>query len=411
MNLLTFYLVIFTIEILFESFLEILNLVKASSSSDTPDFFKNHISDAIFRKSVRYTVSKGKFSLFSMFINSAVLLLFIFTGLFGKIEYLLENSGLNQWISGILFIYITFFLFTVLLLPLKIYSEFVIEKKFGFSKMTVKLFLADMFKGTLISLIITFPLLSALFWFMDRAGSLWWLYAFLFTAVFEIALHILYPVLIAPLFNKFEKLDDGPLYSRLKNLAGRLDFSIKGIFRMDGSRRSGHSNAYFTGFGRLRRIVLFDTLLNTLDEKEIEAVLAHEIGHYKKHHMIKGIILSLFMLLAGFYIINLLLGYVPVFTAFGFNSSSYYGIIVILILYSSPFTFFLTPLFNLLSRKHEYEADRFAVKAVENRESLKNALLKLGSENLSNLVPHRLYSFYHYSHPALYERLKAMDRI
>ncbi len=409
MNILVIYLVFFSAELFIESFLEVLNLRRAASTHEVPPYFRNQLPEDDFKKSIKYTIRKGKFHLFSLYYEASALLLLVFSGLFGKTEALLSGYALHPFIYGIFFIYVVMFILSLLTMPLKIYSEFVIEKEFGFSRMTLKLFVSDLIKGTLIGLLLSFPLLCAIFWFMDSAGSLWWVYAFVFTAVFEIALNILYPVLIAPLFNKFVKLDDGTLRERLLLLAERTGFSLSGIFKMDGSKRSRHSNAYFTGFGKIKRIVLFDTLLNLLEEDEIEAVLAHEIGHYKKHHLVKGIILSLFILLAGFFIISLLAGFDPLFRAFGFTHASSYGIIVLLMLYAGPFTFLLTPFLNYFSRRHEYEADSFAVNAVEKSESLKNALLKLGRENLSNLVPHRLYSFYHYSHPALYERLSAMD--
>ncbi|MCP5514156.1 MAG: M48 family metallopeptidase [Spirochaetales bacterium] len=411
MNILLFYLTIFSAVLILESFLEVLNLRRASSVKTVPVFFKNHISEDNFIKSAEYTLFKGKFKLISNLYEAAVLLYFIFSGLFGKIEVFLQGLSLHPYITGIFFIYIVMFILSAFMMPFGIYSEFVIEKKFGFSNMTVRLYIIDMLKGILLGVLLSFPLLLALFWFMDKTGAFWWIYAFLFTAVFEIAINILYPVLIAPLFNKFEKLDDTELEKKLFSLARRLKFAVNGIFKMDGSKRSRHSNAYFTGFGRMRRIVLFDTLLTSLDSDELEAVLAHEIGHNKKHHLIKGIILSLFILLAGFYIISLLAGFSPLFAEFGFEGPSYYGILVLVMLYSHPFTFLLTPFFNSLSRKHEYEADSFAVHAVGSRENMKNALLKLGRENLSNLVPHKLYSFYHYSHPALNERLSAIDNI
>ncbi|MDX9801395.1 MAG: M48 family metallopeptidase [Spirochaetia bacterium] len=409
MNILSFYLIIFSAVLIFESFLEVLNLYKASSIKSVPLFFKNHVTEDDFIKSAEYTIFKGKFALVSGFYEAAVLLYFIFSGLFGRIEAFLERAAFHPYISGIFFIYIVMFILSAFMVPFGIYSEFVIEKKFGFSNMTLRLYIIDMLKGILLGVLLSFSLLLALFWFMDKTGNFWWVYAFLFTAIFQITITILYPLLIAPLFNKFEKLDDSELENRLFSLAKRLDFAVNTIFRMDGSKRSRHSNAYFTGFGKMRRIVLFDTLLTSLEVSELEAVLAHEIGHYKKHHLIKGIVLSLFVLLAGFYIISLLAGFTPLFTAFGFTQASYYGILVLVMLYSHPFTFLLTPFINMFSRKHEYEADSFAVKATGSADNMKNALLRLGRDNLSNLVPHKLYSFYHYSHPALSERLSAID--
>ena len=411
MNILFIFLIIFSAKLIMDLLLDVLNLKTITKTNKVPDYLDGHLSEEDFSKTVKYTVSKEKFSLVHTLCNAIVLLAFILSGIFGKIELYLSHWGLHPYIEGIIFIYIVSFILSFLLFPFSIYFEFVIEKKYGFSNMSAWMFIVDLLKSTVISIIISFPLLLALFWFIDRAGDMWWIFAFTFTAVFQIILMILYPLVIAPLFNKFEKLEEGSLSKRLFSLASNLDFSVSGIFKMDGSKRSKHSNAYFTGIGKSRRIVLFDTLLKLLEDNELEAVLAHEIGHYKKQHIIKYIVFSLFMMLCGFFIISLLLHYDPLFAAFGFAGSSAYGIIVLMMLYSSPFTFFLTPLFNSFSRKNEYEADRYAVLAVKNKESMKTALLKLGKDNLSNPVPHPAYSFFHYSHPVMSERLKAIDKI
>ena len=411
MNILYIFLIFFFAELILDLLLDTLNLRTIAKTNKIPEYLAGYLSEDDFFKTVRYSVSKEKFSLIQALCSAVVLLAFIFSGIFGKIEICLGQFGLHSYLEGIIFIYIVTFILSFLMFPFTIYSEFVIEKKYGFSNMTIPMFIADILKSAAIGIIISFPLLLALFWFVDKTGDFWWIFAFVFTAIFQIVLIILYPMVIAPIFNKFEKLEEGSLTQRLFALALKLNFSISGIFKMDGSKRSKHSNAYFTGFGKSRRIVLFDTLLNLLGEKEIEAVLAHEIGHYKKRHLIKGIILSLAVMFCGFFILSLLLHYDPLFTAFGFTGSSAYGIITLMALYSSSFTYYLSPLFNWLSRKNEYEADRFAVLAVENKVSLKEALLKLGKDNLSNPVPHPLYSFFHYSHPVLSERLKAIEKI
>ncbi|MCL2294691.1 MAG: M48 family metallopeptidase [Spirochaetes bacterium] len=410
MNILSVFLIFFFSKLILDLLLDILNLKTIAKTNEIPGFLKAHLSEEDFSKTKRYTVSKEKFSIFQTVCQAIVLLAFIFSGCFGRIEVFLVQWGLPGYIEGIIFIYIVSFILSFLMFPFSVYFEFVIEKKYGFSNMTASMFILDLVKSTLIGIIISFPLLLALFWFVDSTGSLWWIFAFIFTMIFQIVLIILYPLVIAPIFNKFEKLEEGSLTERLFALASKLDFNISGIFKMDGSKRSKHSNAYFTGLGKTKRVVLFDTLLNLLKDNELEAVLAHEIGHYKKRHLIKGIILSLAVMFCGFFVISLLLHFEPLFLAFGFTGSSTYGIITLMMLYSSCFTFFLTPLFNLFSRKNEYEADRYAVLAVENKESLKDALLKLGKDNLSNPVPHPLYSFFHYSHPVLSERLKAIEK-
>jgi len=262
-----------------------------------------------------------------------------------------------------------------------------------------------------LSAVIGFPVLLGLFWFMDRAGKLWWIWAFCGLSAFQLVVNVLFPVLIAPLFNKFTPLPEGSLKEKILSLADKLRFRTKGIFLMDGSRRSRHSNAYITGLGRYKRIVLFDTLVNTSTEEEIASVLAHEIGHGKRNHLKKSLALSVALSLAGFWILSLLLPYEPLYSAFSFAQPSRQAILVILVLCAGPFTFFLTPLFSAWSRKHEHEADRFAVEAVGTAAGLKTALLRLARDNLSNLTPHPLYSFYHYSHPTLAERIAALDSL
>ncbi len=411
MTILIIYLAFFFAEFIFENYLEILNIKNIRKHVKVPDYFKNTVTEENYRKSAEYTIEKTRFSMVSSLFSSVFLLFFILSGAFGFLEKMIISIDTADYLKWIIYIFTVSAVFSIASIPFSLYSSFVIEQKYGFNRMTVKLFVSDLIKGTLVSIIIGFPVLLVLFWFMDSTGPYWWIYAFLFVSLFQIALTLLYPVVIAPLFNKFEPLEDGELRERLNKLAEKLSFLIKGIFRVDGSRRSKHSNAYFTGFGKLKRIVLYDTLIESLEPEEIEAVLAHEIGHEKLRHVIKRILVSLIMMLLTLFIIDRMLNFDQLFKAFGFSGSSYYGIFILISLCSSPFTFILNPLFTSWSRKHEYEADRFAVESVERKESLKSALLKLGSENLSNLTPHPLYSFYHYSHPALMERLEAIDRI
>ena len=411
MTILTIYLIFFIAEYVFENYLELLNIRNIRKHRTVPDYFKDTVTDENYRKSAEYTIEKTYFSMISSLFSTAFLLFFILSGFFGTLENLVLSINTGSYIKWILYIFTVTAVFSIAGIPFSLYSSFVIEQKYGFNKMTLKLYIADLIKGSLVSIIIGFPVLLILFWFMDKTGPLWWIYAFIFISVIQIALNVLYPVLIAPIFNKFEPLEEGELKSKLNNLAEKLSFRIKGIFKVDGSKRSGHSNAYFTGFGKLKRIVLYDTLIESLNPEEIEAVLAHEIGHEKLRHVIKRIFVSLLMMFITLFILDKMLNFDSLFKAFGFNGSSYYGTFILISLCSSPFTFFFNPLFTSWSRKHEYEADRFAVKAVDDRGSMKNALIKLGNENLSNLTPHPLYSFYHYSHPALMERLEAIDRI
>jgi STE24 endopeptidase len=226
---------------------------------------------------------------------------------------------------------------------------------------------------------------------------------------FELVMTLLYPLVIAPLFNRFTPLPEGTLRDRILDLARRLAFRTKGIFVMDASRRSGHGNAYFTGLGPVKRIVLFDTLVSTMGEEEILAVLAHEIGHERRHHVRKSLAISIALGLAGFWVLSLLVPWTPLYEAFGFGRASSHAILVILALASGPFTFAFRPLFSLWSRRHEREADRFAVDGTGGAQGMVSALVRLSKDNLSNLTPHPWYSFYHYSHPTTAERVAALE--
>jgi STE24 endopeptidase len=243
---------------------------------------------------------------------------------------------------------------------------------------------------------------------MGATGSYWWLYAFAFLATVQLLLMYLYPVFIAPLFNTFTPLEEGSLKDQIFSLAEKIGFKTSGIFIMDGSKRSSHGNAYFTGFGAIKRIVLFDTLIENLSEPQAISVLAHEMGHERKGHIKKTLVISLITTCLGFWVLSLFINYQPFYQAFGFPTKSYHAALVIFAFASSPITYFLSPLFSLLSRKHEYEADRFAIDAVGGCDDLCEALLSLSKNSLSNLTPHPWYSFFHYSHPTLTERLQAM---
>jgi STE24 endopeptidase len=410
-TIIALYLVFFFLEMGWENLLTLLNMrtVKRNGGR-VPDIFAGAVDEETCRRSEAYTLDRNGFSILSGLFSSFFVLLMVLSGFLGRIDSLFAASGLHPYLQGILYVFAISLIFRLASLPFSLYSQFVIEERHGFNRMTGRLFAFDLIKGLLLSALLTFPLLWVLFLFMDAAGSLWWLWAFLFTAAFQLFVTLLYPLVIAPLFNKFSPLEEGSLKEKIVRLADLLSFKTKGIFIMDGSKRSRHSNAYFTGLGKVKRIVLFDTLIKSLTEDQITAVLAHEIGHEKKKHLQRMLLVSFSFLLAGFLVVNALYRYEPLFAAFGFSRASYHGILVILSFCSGPFTFFLTPLFTSFSRTHEYEADRYAAEAGFSKE-MQGALLSLGKDNLTNLTPHPWYSFYHYSHPTLAERLSALRRI
>jgi STE24 endopeptidase len=246
---------------------------------------------------------------------------------------------------------------------------------------------------------------------METTGSYWWIWTFFFISVFQLVMVIIYPTLIAPLFNRFEPLPEGELRNQILRLADQVGFKTNGIFSMDGSKRSSHSNAYFTGIGKAKRIVLFDTLIEQMTIDQGLAVLAHEMGHYKRKHIRRMLIVQTVFLFAGLYCLSLLVNYRPFFTAFGLDHPSNYAALVLFSLLSGPFVFFLGPLLNALSRKHEYEADRFAIETLHNARPMEEALVNLTVKNLSNLTPHPWYSAYHYSHPTPTERISAIRAV
>lgn len=411
-GILTLYLVFFGVEFLFENFLTWLNLRNIQKNRDSvPPLFDGVIDGETYAKSCSYGLTRGRFGVFAGFISSVVVLVLILTGILGAIDNWVAGLGWAAGWEGVLFIAIIAAVFHILGLPATLYSRFKIEARFGFNTMTAKTFLLDEVKGLLLAAVLGLPILLGLFWFVRSAGSFWWLYAFFAVSGFQLILSVVYPKLIAPLFNKFTPLEDGTLKDEIENLARDLSFNTSGIFKMDGSKRSKHSNAYFTGIGKTKRIVLFDTLIENLEEQQILAVLAHEIGHQKKRHIIQRLTVSLLLTLGSLFLIDLLLGWEQLFAAFGFDRTSPHALLMILSFCSGPFTFMLTPLFTSWSRRHEYQADRFASESGGRAGYLKDALLKLGKDNLSNLTPHRLYSFFHYSHPTLAERVAFLSAL
>lgn len=389
--------------------LEFLNLRYARSCiGELPPELASHFDRMFQERAFDYLKTRKKLGLTQDALDTAVLFVMVAYGFFGELDTICRIPGLGPHTQGIFFVLALSFLFFLIEIPFRLIYTFVIEEKFGFNKTTLKLWITDLIKESLISLAIGVPVLYGVFFLIDSGGSYWWFYAFLLLTSVQIFLIFIYPVWIAPLFNKFKPIEDASLREEVEALTRRTDFHIKGVYLMDGSRRSSHANAFFTGFGRNKRIVLYDTLIEQLATPELLAVLAHEIGHEKLHHVIKSLVLSVLASLAGFYILGICVDYLPLYQAFGFEQKSAHAAVVIFMFALSPLAFFLTPLGTAISRCFEYQADRFAVRAVEGADPLSNALIKLSRKSLSNLTPHPLYSFFHYSHPTLVERIAAM---
>lgn len=370
-----------------------------------------------YAKSRAYALDRLAFGTWDRLASAAIFLALLFSGFLPALDAALARAFGDGLSRGALFLACAALLPSLLRLPFAAWSAFRIEGKYGFNTMTWGLFWRDTAREYLVSAALGLPLLYALMAFFRFAGGLWWLWAFAGLMAWQLALLFVYPAFIAPLFNRFAPLADGDLKRALLGLSERLRFPAAGIFVMDGSRRSLHSNAYFTGFGRYRRIVLFDTLLGQMEPPELVAVLAHEIGHYKLHHVLKLFIAQALLMGAALFLASPALRYPPLYQAFGFAASP--GAAA----FAGPpapglFLFFAVlsalgpvsaPLRNFFSRRHEYQADAYAVKATGDPAAMQAALVKLSAHNLSNLTPHPWYSAFHYSHPTLIERVEAIE--
>jgi STE24 endopeptidase len=366
------------------------------------------MDEATYAKSVDYTLAKSRFSSLETVYEVAVLLVLLFSGalpwLWARFDSLAPGAA---W-SGSLFLIGTMMLLGLPGLPLAWWAQFRLEERFGFNKSTVGLWVMDQVKSLLLGLAIGFPLMWALLALVGRVGATWWIWGFALMFGFQLLMMVLYPKLIMPLFNKLTPLSEGDVRARLMALADRTGFRAQTIEVMDGSKRSAHSNAFFTGFGSFRRIVLYDTLMTQLAQDELEAVLAHEIGHYKRGHIPKRLVTMAVMQLGAFAAIAWLAN-VPWFNAaFGLPAGVLAPTFLLFGLLGGLLTFWFSPIGNWVSRKHEYEADAFAKNAMGGPAPLIGALRKMSQKNLSNLTPHPLYSAVYYSHPKLVERERAL---
>jgi STE24 endopeptidase len=405
------YLLLALLDLGWACFLTSLNYRNvAKHSGEVPKELRKGVNETEARKSADYSRASMRLTFIESPIMTVLTLAAVGAGLFGLLDTWIGGLGLGPYWRGVLFFAFILVVQAIVSAPFELYSTFVLEKRFGFNTTTFRTWLLDTLKSALISAALGLLFLYLLYAFIDGTGSHWWLWAAAGFSVLDLGLSLIYPLVIAPLFNKFTSLPEGSLKERINELAHRLDFRVGGIFVMDGSKRSKHSNAYFTGLGRVKRVVLYDTLLAQMSEDEILAVLAHEIGHEKKKHVLKMTALSIALSFVIFKVLDLLMRWGALYAAFGFAESSKHAIILILGLVAGPATFFLTPAFSAWSRKHEYAADAFAAEAT-GADALASALVKLNRENASNLWPSKLYSAWYYSHPTLVERLAAIGSV
>jgi STE24 endopeptidase len=399
------FLFIYLLEGALQVFLYLANLSYARKMLEVPEALKDVMSKDDFEKSRLYTIEKMKFNTIKTIIDTFVMLIFIIAG-FPYIERLVSRVPLNEVFQGILFFFVVYAIYYIINLPIEYYRIFVLEKKYGFSQMNLKLFVSDEAKEILISAVLGFVFLFT-FLNIASATSNWWVFVSLFAVFFVILLEIIFPFIL-PLFNKLEPIKDAELKTKIENLAKRIGLSISNIFVIDESKRSLHTNASFSGFGRWKRLILYDTLLKVHPEDEVLAIVAHEIGHYIKRHIIKFTVLASLILFAVIYSVFVLSNSTIINLAFGVNK--FYSVVLYASIFISSIMSLFEFAFNSISRKFEYEADRISAE-LTSKQSIINALKRLAKANLSFPYAHPLFVIYKYSHPTIIERIEAVEKL
>ncbi|MFM0475439.1 M48 family metallopeptidase [Paraburkholderia strydomiana] len=385
----------------------------AGHREQVPSQFAGTIALSAHQRAADYTVERTRLTMIEIVVGAAVLIGLTLLGGVQALDLAITDWLGRRYVGQIALVAAVIAITSAIDLPFDYFRQFVIEQRFGFNRMSKRIFIVDRLKGVLLGAAFGLPLLFVVLWLMNQAGSFWWLWTWIVWVVFQMLVLVLYPSFIAPLFNKFEPLKDEALKSRIEALMKRCGFAAKGLFVMDGSRRSAHGNAYFTGFGAAKRIVFFDTLLARLSGSEIEAVLAHELGHFKRRHVIKRMLVTFALSLAMLALLGWLAQSVWFYEGLGVRPSlvgGNSGLALVLFFLALPvFVFFVTPLGSLTSRKHEFEADAFA--ATQTRaQDLVNALVKLYEDNASTLTPDPLYTAFYYSHPPASQRIDRLLR-
>ncbi|HJY39802.1 MAG TPA: M48 family metallopeptidase [Steroidobacteraceae bacterium] len=378
--------------------------------NEVPEAFRAQIDLASHQKAADYTVASAQIGRWDNLLDAAVALLLTLGGGLSTIDSWWQALHLPAVWHGTAVVLSTFLLVSAIGLPLSIWRTFGVEARFGFNRMTAGLFIADLLKGLVLGLLLGGPLVFVILFLMERAGSLWWLYAWVVWVAFTVLITWAYPTLIAPLFNKFTPLSDEALKQRTEALLERCGFSSRGVFVMDGSRRSVHGNAYFTGVGRNKRIVFFDTLLERLQIAEVEAVLAHELGHFRLHHVRSRLLLTLAFGLIGLAALGVLAQWPDFYRSLGVATPSSHAALLLFVFVLPAFTYFTTPLAAWWSRKHEFEADEFAAKFADARQ-LAEALVKLYRDNATTLTPDSLHSAFYDSHPPALVRISRLQQL
>ena len=388
--------------------------------NSVPENFSSQISLDAHQKAADYTCAKTRLNYANICLDTVLLLILTLGGGLNALNFFWSNWFSDPLLQGMIFILGTVLLMGLVEIPINYYRTFVIEKKFGFNKMTHSMFFVDLIKQGLLGILLGLPLLFGALWLMEKTGANWWLYVWLMWVGFNLIVLSVYPTWIAPLFNKFTPLEDASLKARIEQLMQKCGFKSSGLFVMDGSRRSSHGNAYFTGFGKNKRIVFFDTLLSHLNPPEIEAVLAHELGHFKRNHVIKRILLTFTMSLVFLWLLGYLMNQDWFYQGLGVfssnetlaNISSHSTAMALLLFFlvMPTFTFLFQPLSSLYSRKHEFEADAYAVEKASAGDLIQ-ALVKLYQDNAATLTPDPLHSAFYDSHPPASVRIARLQNL
>ena len=402
--------VIVLVTLLGKFFLDIIARLLNLRSLDpiVPAQFRDLYDPQQYARSQEYTKVTTRFHLLESSIHLVIFLIFWFAGGFNWLDLIVRSWGYGSIVTGILYIFLLGLAGSLLSLPFDLYGTFVIEEKFGFNRTTLRTFILDRLKGLFLAIVLGAPFLAMILWFFESTGDLAWLYAWLFATAFILIIQFISPVLIMPLFLKFTPLPEGELKQSIRDYAASVGFSFKDVYVVDASKRSSKANAFFTGFGKNKRIALFDTLVEQQSNPEVVAVLAHEIGHYQKKHVPIMLAVSILQSFVLFYLMSLFLSSPELFGAFYMDKPSVYAGLLFFGMLYEPISFLLSIVMNALSRRHELQADEYAVKTLGEANHLIAALKKLSVKNLSNLTPHPLYVFLNYSHPPLAQRIERM---
>jgi len=407
--LLLVFLVLFLLRSATQYYLHRLNLAHLRQYGTTvPAIFQDTVDQETLKKISAYTIDSDHFHMGASLIHQGLYLIVLLSGFLPWLMKAIRFWGIGLIVEGLIFFAILSLLANLSHIPFGLYDTFVIEERYGFNRMTLRMWISDLLKSVIIQFLLGGLILWLLLTLVIHGGEAWWVWAWMLVGGFELMMLWLYPVVIAPLFNKFEPIQNLGLVERIRNLMQKVGLRVKAVLKMDAGKRSKHTNAYFTGIGKTKRIVLFDTLLESHPEEEIISVLAHEVGHWKKRHVLKQIILLEVLSFAVFYMVSKLFKWPLLYQTFGFEEPTVYIGIFLTGALLSPLGYFAQPLESAISRRFEREADDFVLELTKTGEPMRNALKRLASDNLANLIPHPLYAWFYYSHPPLVERIERL---